>query len=62
MTTGYRTYDVLYEHSTADSDNVRQNRIVVTAWGGKSEFKMKSEIERQRPSHRDIVILDIEER
>lgn len=57
----YKTFDVMYEHTTDTSDNVRQNRITITIYG-ESEFKIVSEIKRQRPGHTNVDILDITER
>jgi hypothetical protein len=56
-TASYTTYDVLYEHTTADSDTVRQNRAIVTVYG-RSELKLKAAIEHERPSNRNVTILD----
>jgi hypothetical protein len=58
MSLSYQTYDVSYEHTTESSDMVRQNRAVVTVYGG-GEFKLKAEIERQRPDHRNVNILGV---
>jgi hypothetical protein len=57
MALSYQTFDVSYEHTTENSDTVRQNRATVTVYGG-GEFKLKAEIERQRPEHRNINILE----
>ena len=57
MTLSYQTFDVIYEHTTENSDTVRQNRTTVTLYGG-GEFKLKAEIERQRPEHRNVNILE----
>lgn len=59
---GYVTWDVSYEHTTAGSDNVRQNRATVTVYGGGGELKLKFEIEKQRPDHKNVVILDATQR
>ena len=61
MSQSYRTYDVIYEHTTENSDNVQQNRATITSYGG-GELKLKSEIEKQRSGHRDVNILDIRKR
>lgn len=57
MRATYRTYDVTYEHTTANSDTIRQNRATVTVLGC-GEFKLKAEVERLRPQHRCVVILN----
>jgi hypothetical protein len=54
----YVTYDVRYEHVTESSDTVRQDRALVTAYGG-GELAIKQAIERQRPGHRSIIILEV---
>ena len=58
MTLSYRTYHVTYEHSTETSDNIRQNQATVIVYGG-GELRLRSEIERQRPAHKNISILRI---
>ena len=57
----YETFHVLYEHRTTSSDTVRQNRATVTMYGA-SELKLRAEIERQRPDHRDVVLLEVQPR
>lgn len=57
----YHTFTVQYEHTTDTSDTVRQNRAVLTVWG-ESEFAIKKAIEREHPSHTNVVILESEER
>jgi hypothetical protein len=57
MALSYQTFDVVYEHTTANSDTVRQNRATMTVYGG-GLFKLKAEIERQRPSHLRVNILE----
>ena len=54
----YVTYDVRYEHVTESSDTVRQDRAIVTVYGG-GELAIKQAIERQRPGHRSIIILEV---
>ncbi len=56
MTLSYRTFDVIYEHTTENSDTVRQNRATVTVFEA-GVFTLKSEIERQRPEHKNVTIL-----
>jgi hypothetical protein len=53
----YRTYDVRYEHRTALSDTVKQDRAIVTVYGN-GELALKQAIEQQRPGHTAIVILE----
>ena len=48
---------MICEHTTEHSDTVRQNRAVVTVYGD-GEFKLKAEIERQRPEHENVNILE----
>lgn len=57
----YKTYEVQFEHTTENSDNVRQNRAVITCWAG-GEFKIRAEIMKQNPSYKDVNILDVTER
>lgn len=59
--TSYNTFEVDYEHTTEASNTVRQNRATITIWGD-SEFKVKAELEKQRPEHKNIVILSIDAR
>lgn len=54
----YVTYDVRYEHVTESSDTVRQDRAIVTVYGG-GELAIKQAIERQRPGHKSIIILEV---
>lgn len=56
----YRTFRVTYEHTTPESETVRQNTAVVTIWG-ESEFRMKKAVEDDRPGHTTVVILESEE-
>lgn len=55
----YVTYDVRYEHVTESSDTVRQDRAIVTVYGG-GELAIKQAIERQRPGYRSIIILEVQ--
>ena len=58
MTPTYQTFNVVYEHKTTFSDTGRVNRATVTIYG-MSELQIRAEIERMRPGHRDIVILEV---
>lgn len=57
----YNTFDVQFEHTTTDSETVRVNRRIITIYG-ESEFKAKAELERQEPSFRNVVILEMNQR
>jgi hypothetical protein len=54
----YVTYDVRYEHLTESSDTVRQDRAIITVYGG-GELAIKQAIERQRPGHKSIIIIEV---
>lgn len=56
----YRTVTVEFEHTTRDSDTVRQNRAVLTVWGD-SDLKVLSELKKQYPDYRNIDVLEVEE-
>lgn len=58
MTLSYQTYFVMYEHRTEFSDTARVNQATITIFG-LSELRIRAELERLRPDHRDIVILDV---
>lgn len=57
MTLSYETYLIIYEHRTENSDTARVNQATITIYGA-SELKIRAELARLRPDHRDIVILD----
>lgn len=57
MTPTYETYFVVYEHRTEFSDTARVNQATITIYGV-SELKMRAELQRLRPEHREIVILE----
>lgn len=59
---GYNTYDVIFEHTTPGSDNVNQNRAVVTVYGDGGEFKLRSEIMRQNSGYTNVNIIDVTRR
>lgn len=54
----YETFDVTYEHRTGCSQMLRTNSATITVYGA-SELKLKSEIEKQRPDHTDVTLLEI---
>lgn len=57
MTLSYETYLVIYEHRTEHSDTARVNQATITIYGA-SELKIRAELERLRPDHRGIVVLE----
>ncbi len=57
----YQTFSVIYEHSTDGSDQRRVNRAVLTVYG-QSELAIQAELQRQHPTFRNIVILEVQER
>jgi hypothetical protein len=57
MTPTYETYVVVYEHRTEFSDTARVNQATITIYGA-GELRIRAELERLRPGHKDIVILD----
>jgi len=58
MSLSYETYLVVYEHRTENSLTARVNQATITIYGA-GELRIKAELERQRPEHRDIVVLDV---
>lgn len=58
MQARYATYLVMYEHTMSGSDTVRPNFIMLCCYG-RSEHKFKFEIQRERPDHRNVVILEV---
>lgn len=54
----YETFDVRYEHTDADGANRTVNRAIVTCYGG-GELLLRREIERERPSHHNVTVLEV---